>query len=341
MKKNTYYLKSNILNYINKKKYSLAKNLINLLNLNERKKEIYTYINDLINYLENPYELTYKKEYNYQTYDNFYKHFYEALRNKDYLEAYLTIKDEEYPNDFDKKIIKTLLKQIYDINRFKSPNINVIIDNILEFGITKEDAKLLKSYLKNHELNDYEYQILEILETKELLNGNSLQDFTCSLNIYNQNLPLNYELAMQYGDYFQALKILETNFYKINLNKNEKRKFEFIKYLLNNLLSNEEIKNKEQIKKEKYLNKKMKKINNLSKYVNNELFIRSMRYYKEQKRFFNSNDEIIYDTFFKYGISCLKNEFEIIKEETVDLEKNNEFVKVIENLDELKKYLKN
>ena len=51
MKNNAYYIKSHILNYINKRKYSSAKNLINLLYLNERKKGVYSYVKDLIIYL--------------------------------------------------------------------------------------------------------------------------------------------------------------------------------------------------------------------------------------------------------------------------------------------------
>ena len=319
MKNNAYYIKTQILNYINKRKYSLANNLINLLYLNERKKGIYIYIKDLINYLEAPYDLSYKEKYNYQVYDNFYKHFYEALRNKDYLEAYLTIKDEDYSNDFDKKIIKTLLEQIYDLNRYNSSNINIIVNNILENGLTSEDILILKKVLAKPELDNFEYYILEIINTKELLNGNSVEDFSCSLDIY-QNLKPNqiFELAMQYGDYLKALQILETKFYQNYLDKKEIKKYEFIKCLLNNLLSNEELKSKEEIKKEKFLNKKMKKLNNLDKYVNSELFVRAMRYYKEQKRFFNEEDNLFYETMFKYGISCLKYEYEIVKDDNSD-----------------------
>ena len=329
MKNNAYYIKSHILNYINKRNYSSAKNLINLLYLNDRKKGIYFYIKNLINYLENPYDLSYKEKYNYQTYDNFYKHFYEALRNKDYLEAYLTIKDEDYSNDFEKKIIKILLQQIYDLNRYNSSNINIIVNNILENGLTSEDILILKKVLAKSKLDNFEYYILEIINTKELLNSNSLQDFTCSLNIYQNKKPNQiFELAMQYGDYQKALQILETKFYQNSLDNKEIKKYEFIKCLLNNLLSNEELKNKEQIKKEKYLNKKMKKLNNLDRYVNSELFVRAMRYYKEQKRFFNEEDNCFYETMFKYGINCLKYEYEIIKDDN-----SNEVKRLIKKLE--------
>ena len=319
MKNNAYYIKSHILNYINKRKYSSAKNLINLLYLNERKKGVYSYVKDLINYLEEPYDLSSKEKYNYQTYENFYKHFYEALRNKDYLEAYLTIKDEDYSNDFDKKIIKTLLEQIYDLNRYNSANINIIVNNILENGLTSEDIIILKKVLAKPELDNFEYYILEIINTKELLNGNSVEDFSCSLDIYQNQKPNQiFELAMQYGDYLKALQILETKFYQNYLDKKEIKKYEFIKCLLNNLLSNEELKSKEEIKKEKFLNKKMKKLNNLDRYVNSELFVRAMRYYKKQKRFFNEEDNLFYETMFKYGISCLKYEYEIVKDDNSD-----------------------
>ena len=146
-----------------------------------------------------------------------------------------------------------------------------------------------------------------------------MQDFACSLDIYQNQRPNQiFELAMQYGDYQKALQILETKFYQNFLDKKEIKKYEFIKYLLNNLLSNEELKNKELIKKEKYLKKKLNKLNNLNKYISGEYFVRAMRYYKKQKQFFNEEDNLFYETMFKYGISCLKYEYEIIKDDNSD-----------------------
>ena len=270
-----------ILNSINKKKYFVIKNNISQITNDENNQKI---ILELIKYLEKPYQLI----------------------DSNYLEKYLLIKDIEY-EDLDKIVIKALLKQIFDINRFNTVNKNVIMENILEFGLNIDDLNLLEE--------DY---ILEILEVKKQLKGNSIKDLIYHFDIYYPNPFDDFKFAMQYGDYLKALELLDTNFYYSLKDKNEIRKYEFIKCLLNNLLSNEEFKSKEEIKKEKYLSKKMKKLNNLDKYVSGEYFVRAMRYYKEQKRFVDEEDNLFYETMFKYGISCLKYEYEIVKDDNSD-----------------------
>ncbi len=339
MKKNIYFIKSTILNYINKKNYYLAIKTIKNLQLNSKKNGIYTYILSLLLFLENPYELPSTSTYHYEAHENLYKHFYEALKNKDYLEAYLTILNEDYSNDMDKKIIKALLQQIYEANRFKSSNLDIIINNILEFGLTKEDIVLLKNTLQGKNLNVFENNILDILSMQDILNqtGESLHDLTKILDIYSDNHSYqNYNLAMQYGDYLTALELLDTNFYQKSSNQKQIRQYEFIKLLLTNLLSEEEIKSQEQLKKEKLALKKTKKLNNLDKYVSSEYFVRALRYYKKQKKFFDKDNELEFETFIQLGISCLKYEYQVLKKETVKLYQKNQFTRVIDNLNELK-----
>ena len=286
-------MKNYILNSIIKKKYIVIKNNINQITSDENNQKI---ILELIKYLEKPSQLI----------------------DSNYLEKYLLIKDEEY-EDLDKIVIKALLKQIFDINRFNSINKNVIMKNILEFGLNSDDLNLLEE--------DY---ILEILEIKKQLNGKSIIDLTYQFDIYYPNSFDDFKFAMQYGDYLKALDLLNTNFYYSLKDKNEIRKYELLKCLLNNLINNEEIKSKEQLKKEKYLKKKLNKLNNLDKYISGEYFVRALRYLKKQKNFFKE-DYVFYETLLKHAIGCLKYEYEVFRDE------ENELDRVIKRLEINKK----
>lgn len=276
-------MKNYILNSIIKKKYIVIKNNINQITSDENNQKI---ILELIKYLEKPSQLI----------------------DSNYLEKYLLIKDEEY-EDLDKIVIKTLLKQIFDINRFNSINKNVIMENILEFGLNSDDLNLLEE--------DY---ILEILEIKKQLNGKSIIDLTYQFDIYYPNSFDDFKFAMQYGDYLKALDLLNTNFYYSLKDKNEIKKYELLKCLLNNLINNEEIKSKEQLKKEKYLKKKLNKLNNLDKYISSEYFVKALRYLKKQKNFFKE-DYVFYETLLKHAIGCLKYEYEVFRDEKNELDR--------------------
>ena len=201
--KKKYYLKNIILKNVINKNYSIAKEQILKLSKNKKEKGLYNYILEAINYLENPYQLSNKQNYNYQITDNLYKHFFEALRCKDYIEAYLTIKNEDLSEDFNKRIIKILLKQIYDIN------------NVKENEIPKEEKKLQKKEIKLNNLAKY---------TKD-------EDFTRALRylknhkkLFSKDELLIYKVMLMYGNNCLKYEYLILKDEIINLYQNNQLK---------------------------------------------------------------------------------------------------------------------